>query len=89
MAKAAQTGMSMHNLNLFPDDDISEDGEEGKDGGEGRLSIYDEEGNMVDLEAIGEVMNSGAALICMGDHDDLVASIYKLLFDRSASLAGA
>ena len=33
MAHAAETGMSMNNLNLLPEDYVAKDGEEGEDGG--------------------------------------------------------
>lgn len=41
--------MSMYDLYSLANDDISEDGKEGEDGGKGRLSVYNEEGDMVDL----------------------------------------
>lgn len=70
--------MSVHNFNLFSDDDVSKHWEEGKDGRHGRLSVDDEKWDMVDLEAIGEVMDSCPSGVCMGDYDDLMSSVNQL-----------
>ena len=86
MAETAQAGVSVHNLNLFPDDNVSEHGKEGKDRGHGRLSVYNEEGHMVDLEAIGEIPHSGSSFVCMGNYDDFVATIDEFL-DLVSNLA--
>jgi hypothetical protein len=79
MAEAAETGMAMHNLNLFSDHNVPEDGKEGKNRGHGRLSIDDEERNMINLETIGEIMHSSSSLICMRDDDDFVSSVNEFL----------
>ena len=76
--------MSVHNLNLLPYYDISKDGEEGEDGGHSRLAIYNEEGNVIDLEAIGEMTDTCSALICVCYHDNLMATVNQLL--RSGQL---
>ncbi len=55
-----------------------EDGEEGEDGGEGGLAVDDEEGDVVDLEAVGEVADAFAIVMGVGDDDDLVAAVYEL-----------
>jgi hypothetical protein len=73
--QVAQAGMAMDNFNLLPDDDVSKDWKEGEDGGEGGLAVYDEEGYVVDLEAIGQISNAGSTFVCMGDDDDFVAAI--------------
>lgn len=39
---------------------------------------------MIDLEAIGEVVNARPSLVCMSDHDHLVSSIDQLLLNGSA-----
>lgn len=49
MAETTQTGVSMHNLNLFPNHNIPEYREEGKHSGHCRLAIYHEERHMVHL----------------------------------------
>lgn len=76
MAKAAQTLMSMHNFNLFAYYDVTKDREEGEDRGHSRFAVNDEEGDMVDFESIGEISNSGSALVGMSDNNDFMASIY-------------
>lgn len=70
--------MAMHNLYLLPYDNVPEYWEEGEDGWEGRLSIDDKEGYMVDLEAIREVPHTGSAFVCMGNNDDFMAAINEL-----------
>jgi hypothetical protein len=67
---------------LFSDYDVPEDGEEGKDRRHGRLSVDDEERNMVNLEPIGEIMHSSSSLICMRDDDDFVSSVNEFLISR-------
>lgn len=78
-AEAAQTCMAMDDFDLLSNHDIAEYGEEGKDGGEGRFAVDDEEGNVVDLESIGEVPDSGAALVRMCDNDDFVPTVDEFL----------
>ena len=75
MAKITQTSMPVYDLDLFSDYNISEDWKEGKDGGEARLAVYDEERDVVDFEAVREVAYSSPAFVCMGDYDDLVAAV--------------
>ena len=75
VAKAAQAGVAMHNIDALAQDDVAKDGEEGKDGGKAGGPVDDEEGNMVDLESIGEIAHAGAALVSVSDDDDLVAPV--------------
>ena len=79
VTKAAQAAMAMNDLNLFANDDIPQYGKEGEDGGHGRLTIDDEEWDMIDLKPIGEISYSGAAFVRMSDDDDLVPAIYEFL----------
>lgn len=75
MAKRAETPMAMDDFNLLADADIPQYGEEGEDGGEGRRSVDDEEGHVVDFEAVVEVANALAVVVGVGDDDDFVASV--------------
>lgn len=79
VTQAAQTGMAVDDLNLLADDNVAEDGEEGKDSREGGLAVDDKKGHMVDLEAIGQVADASATLVLMCDDDDLVATVNELL----------
>jgi hypothetical protein len=78
VAKAAQTCVAMDDLNLFSDDDIPEDWEKGEDGRHRRLPIDDQKRDMIDLETVGQVVNSCPALIGMSDNSDLMSSINQL-----------
>ena len=78
MAKIAEASMAMHNFNLLPDNDISEEREEGKDRRKGRLPVNDKEWDVVDLESIGQVSDSFPAFVGMRDNYDLVASVDQL-----------
>ena len=49
MTKTAQARMTMHDFNLLPDDNVPEDREERKHGGESGFSVYYEKWNMVDF----------------------------------------
>lgn len=77
--KATQTGMAVNYVNLLSDDDIAEYGEEGEDCWECRFAIDDEEWDVVNLQSIGEVADSGASFVCMGNNDDFVSSINEFL----------
>lgn len=79
MAKAAQTGMSMDDLNALADDNVAEDGEKGEDGRKGGLAIDDPEGNIVDFESIGQVSHALSAGIGVGDDNDFVSTVDEFL----------
>lgn len=80
VAETAQTGMSMHNLNLLSNHNIPEYREERKHRRHRRLAIDHEERHMVHLESIGEVPDSGPTLVCVCDDNDLMAAINEFLF---------
>ena len=71
--------MTMNNLNLFANDDIAEYGEEREERRHRGLAVDDEEGDMVDFEAVGEVAYAGAAFIGVGYDDDFVAAVDEFL----------
>lgn len=77
--EAAETAMAVYDLNLFPYDDIAEDGEEGEDGWEGGFAVNDKEGHVVDLEPVREVSDTGSACVGMGDDYDFVTAINEFL----------
>lgn len=79
VTETTETGMTMNDLYLLTDYDIAKDRKEGKYGWEGGLSVDDKEWYMVDFKTVGEISDSGTALVCMSDYDDLVSSIDKLL----------
>ena len=70
--------MTMNNLDPFSDDDIPQNREKGEDGWKSRLSVDNQEWNVVDLETIGQVMHSCPAPVGVSDHDHLVSSIDEL-----------
>lgn len=78
-AEATQTGMSMNNLDLFSNDNVSKDREEREDGWKGSFAIDNEKWHVVDFETIREVMNTCSTIIGMRDNDNLVSSINELL----------
>jgi hypothetical protein len=71
--------MPMYNLNLLTDHDIAEDGEEGEDGREGGFAVDGPEGDVVGLEAIGEISHTCSARVGVRDDDDFVAAINEFL----------
>lgn len=77
--EATQAGMAMDYVNLLSDDDIAEYGEKREDGGECRFAVDDEEWNVVDLQSIGEISDSGASFVCMGNNNDFVSPIDQFL----------
>lgn len=78
LAQSAQTGVAVDNLNLLPDADVAQDGEEGEDGGKGGSAVDDEKGHVVDLDAIVEVADALAVVVGVGDDDDLVPAVDEL-----------
>lgn len=71
--------MSMDDLYTLSDDYVSEDGEKGEDGRKGSLAINDEERYVVDLEAIGQVSDSSATLVGVGNDYNFMSAVYELL----------
>lgn len=78
VAEVAQTRVAVHDLDALADADVAEQREEGEDGREGGLAVHDEEGDVVDLEAVGEVADALAIVVGVGDNDDLVAAVDEL-----------
>ena len=87
--EATQTGMAMNYVNLLSDNDIAEYGEEREDGGECRFTVDDEEWNMVNLQSVGEISDSSASFVCVGNNNDFVSSIDEFLRTLSKSSDGA
>lgn len=81
IAETAQAAVSMDNLNLLADANVAKDGEERKDGGEGRLAVDAEKRDVVDLEAVGEVAHAFAVVGRVRDDDDLVPAVNQLAGD--------
>jgi len=79
MTEITETAMAVNDLNLLTDYDIAKDRKEGKHGWEGGLPVDNKEWHMIDFKTVGEISNSGTALVCMSDYDDLMSSIDKLL----------
>ncbi len=79
IAQTAKTDMAVDNLNPFSQDYIPEYGKERKDGRKGRFPVYDEERDVVDLKAIGEISNAGPAGVCMSDDDYFVPAVDQFL----------
>lgn len=75
MAEATQTGMSMHNLDLFSQDDVAEYWKERENGGKCRFTVDDKKRDVIDFETIGKVAYSCTPFIGMGDDDDLMAAV--------------
>lgn len=78
MAQIAQARMAMHDLDLFSNDDIPKDWEEGEDGGKGSCAVDDEKWDMVDFEAIREISHPRSPIVGVCYDDDFVSSIDKL-----------
>jgi hypothetical protein len=71
--------MAMHNVDLLADHDVPKYGEEGENSREGGLAVDDEERDVVDLEAIGEVADARPAGVCVGYYHDFVAAVDEFL----------
>ena len=69
----------MDDLDLLPDEDLAEDGEGGEDRGEGGAAVDDPVWQVVDFEAVGEIANSCAARVGVGDDYYFVAAVDEFL----------
>ncbi|OKO97841.1 hypothetical protein PENSUB_9767 [Penicillium subrubescens] len=77
--EATETGMTVDNLNLLPNDNVAEYGKERKDGREGGFPVDNEERDVVDFQAIGEVADSCSTFVRMRDYDDFVSAVDEFL----------
>lgn len=75
--------MAMYDLDVLAYDDVAEYWEEREDCREGGFAVYDEEGNVVDLEAVGQVAYTGTAFVGVCDDDDFVAAVNEFLEEVS------
>lgn len=78
VTQTAEAAMAVDDLDALADEDVAEDGEAGEHRGEGGVAVDDEEGHMVDLEAVGEVADALAVVVGVGDDDDFVATVDEL-----------
>ena len=67
--------MTMNDIDSFPQDDIPKHREEGEHGREGGASVDDEEGHVVDFQAVGEVSNTCSPFVGVCDDDYFVAPV--------------
>ena len=68
----------MYNFDLLPNDDVSEDWEEGEHRWERRGSIYDQERYMIDFETICEISNSSSPFVSVCNYNYFMPSVYEL-----------
>jgi hypothetical protein len=80
--EATKTGMTVDNLNLLTNDNVAEYGKERKDGREGGFAVDDEEGDVVDFQAIREVADSCSTFVRMRDDYDFVSAVDEFLKSR-------
>ena len=71
--------MSVYNLYALADDNVAKDREEGEDGREGRLAVDDEEGDVVDFEAVGQISDACSASVGVRNDNDLVSAVDEFL----------
>jgi hypothetical protein len=71
--------MSVYDLDALADYYVAEDGKEREDGWKGRLAVDDPEGNIVHLEAVGQVSDALSAGIGVCYDDDFVSAIDEFL----------
>ena len=91
MAEATQTPMSMYNLYLLSNDNVSKYRKEREDCRESRLTVDDQERDMVDFEAIRKISYAGPPFVCVRYDYDLVSSVDELggeLIDVTFDAAG-
>lgn len=77
MTQTTQTSMPMHNLNLLSQHNIPKYREETEHSWERRSSVYHQERDMVDLQAVCEVSDAGSPFVCVGYDNDFVPTVYE------------
>jgi len=77
MAETAQTCMAMYNLDLLPDDYVSEDWKEGEHCREGRGSIYDQKRYVINLETVCKISNTSPSFVRVCYYDHFMPSVYE------------
>jgi hypothetical protein len=70
VAQVTDASVSVDYLDLFADNDVTEDWEEGEDGREGGLAVDGPEGDVVGFDAVCEVTDAGY---------DFVPAVYEFL----------
>jgi hypothetical protein len=78
MTEAAQARVAMNDLYLLSNDNVPENRKEGKDCWHSGFSVDDQKGDMVDLESIGQVVDSSSTVVGMSYDHDFVPPIYQL-----------
>lgn len=71
--------MAMHDLDLLSDDNVAKYREKGEHRWHRRFTVYDEERDMVDLEAVREIPNPRAPFVRMCNYYDFVAAVNEFL----------
>jgi hypothetical protein len=78
-AEATKTCMAVYDVDLLTNDNVAEYREEGKDRGECCFSVDNEKWDVIYLQSIGEVADTGSAFVRMGDDDHFVSTIDEFL----------
>lgn len=78
MAETAQTAMSVYNIDLLAQHDVTKYGEEGKHCGKRGRTVDDGKGYVVDLDSVGEIADAFAIVICVSDDNYFVAPVNEL-----------
>ncbi len=89
MTQVTEAGVSMDYLYSFTNNDVSENGEERKDCGEGSLAVDDKKRNIVDLQSVGKVSHTRPSSIGMSDNDDFVSTVDQFLFRLRRLIPGS
>lgn len=78
VTQTAQAPMAVDNLDLLPDNNVAEDREEREHGRHCGFPVDDQERDVVDLQAIREVVDAGATFVRVSDDHDFVPSVNQL-----------
>lgn len=76
-AKEGGGGVGVDDVDFFADEDLPKEGKAADVSEEDDLVVQGDEGAVVDFEAVGHVANTGAALVAVGEDDDLVAALHE------------
>lgn len=81
MTEAAETAMSMYDLDLLADENIAKDWEAGEHSRHGCFPEYDQERDMVYFEPIRKIANASPTFVRVRDNDGLMSAVDQFRCD--------
>ena len=82
MAETAKAGVAVDDPDLLTNNNVPEDGKEGKDSRKSGLSVDDKKRNVINFESIRQVSDSSTASVRVSDYNNFMTTIDQFLNAR-------